>query len=292
MKCSKCGEKKVGRMVEAIKGDKILTYCSSCASEGGLLIVKKDDPEQANREFDPSEYKRQLVEKYEDKNVERELAENVSLRDIIEKNYSKKISSNGERDDLVHNFHWMIMRARRSKKISQAQFAEMIKEPRSAVEMMEKGILPKDSDALIRKIESYLGINIRTNNEDSGEIEKFNPFRKDEFDRFEVENLTVDDLKSFESSEKKEPYWKKFMGKLIKKREKVDEDIEELADSGESMDLKFENEQKEISVKDLEKTGERISQEKIQEEIRKAETEKPRKNDLSDDEINSLIFRK
>ena len=49
----------------------------------------------------------------------------------MDKNYKEKVGedlSKKPRADLVDNFHWIIMRARRMKKLTQAQFAKEIGE--------------------------------------------------------------------------------------------------------------------------------------------------------------------
>jgi len=50
----------------------------------------------------------------------------VSLRKLVNKNFESKMKKSPRNEDLIDNFHWVIMRARRSKKISQKQFADEI----------------------------------------------------------------------------------------------------------------------------------------------------------------------
>ena len=91
--------------------------------------------------------------------------ENVQLKNIVEKNFKKEILTKSKPpEDLVDNFHWVVMRKRRSKKISKESLAEMVQEPLIAIESLEKGILPGDYKPLIKKIETILEIRISKNN--------------------------------------------------------------------------------------------------------------------------------
>jgi ribosome-binding protein aMBF1 (putative translation factor) len=83
------------------------------------------------------------------------------LKKIVETNFQKNLPKEKiNYEDLVANFHWIIMRTRRIKKITKEQFAEDIREPIIAIESLERGVLPKDYSSLIRKIENYLNIPI------------------------------------------------------------------------------------------------------------------------------------
>ena len=87
--------------------------------------------------------------------------EEVTLNKLIEQNFKKNLSEDKkEYDDLVENFHWIVMRRRRMRKLNQEQFAKAIFEPVIVIEHLEKKMLPKDYTNLIKKIQSFLGINL------------------------------------------------------------------------------------------------------------------------------------
>ena len=98
------------------------------------------------------------------------------------------------RSDLVHNFHWDIMMARRLKKLSQAQLAREIGESEAAIHMAENGVLPEDDYKIIKKLESYLGIRL-VKEERAKEREKKQPARIIGFDPMEIKKITISDLK-------------------------------------------------------------------------------------------------
>ena len=98
--------------------------------------------------------------------VEKPQEEADTLKKIIEKNFKENVSEEKrEYDDLVENFHWIIMRRRRILKLSQENFAKAVYEPTIVIEHMEKKVLPKDYVALIKKVQSFLRINLFKNQE-------------------------------------------------------------------------------------------------------------------------------
>lgn len=137
--------------------------CRKCLAKNEipLVTIKDVNPGEMKREtvrermMAISGVKRDPIEKRKP-----EIKKDDSLNKIIEKNFKKNLSEKKEHDDLISNFHWVIMRNRRLKKLTLSQFAEKIFEPLVVVEHLEKGILPKDYYSLIRKIESFLGIKL------------------------------------------------------------------------------------------------------------------------------------
>jgi len=156
--------------------------------------------------------------------------EDVSLRKLVNKNFESKMKKSPRNEDLIDNFHWVIMRSRRGKKISQKQFADEIQEPESAVAMAERGVIPAGNDFFVRKIEQFLGIRISKKtfqNAKEGIVEgdkikkellgKFE--QQGEFDEEMTKNLTISDLK--ELKEKKKKWWQ-----FGKKKDFEDEEVE------------------------------------------------------------------
>jgi len=88
--------------------------------------------------------------------------QDVTLRDIIEKNFQEKMGDvkAEEVEGLISKFHWIVMRRRRQKKMTQKELADAILEPVSAIEYLEKGVLPKEHVKFIRKVERVLDIRL------------------------------------------------------------------------------------------------------------------------------------
>ena len=66
--------------------------------------------------------------------------------------------------NLVDNFNWVIAGERRKRKIDRRQLAEAIGESELAVKMIENKEFPDDALKIISKIEQYLGIKLRKDN--------------------------------------------------------------------------------------------------------------------------------
>jgi ribosome-binding protein aMBF1 (putative translation factor) len=115
------------------------------------------------------------------------------LKRIANKRYEEKIQKEKpapkSRPDLVENFHWVLMRVRRMKGLTQAQFAEKIGESEAAIKLAEQGIVPEGYE-LMDKFEKFFEIKL---------IEKrdpeFSPPQKPlDFKDKNLDNLTIADL--------------------------------------------------------------------------------------------------
>ena len=206
------------RLFQAIGDEGIVLVCENCAFDENIPIIRKpttfqlknsEKPERGitdelARARDPKEIerKRELARKDEEKKLQ-----NLTLKDIVDKNYQKKIQkfSGKPRVKLIDNFNWILMRSRRSRKLSQQQLAEAISESEISIKMAEQGTMPEDDFRLINKLENFLSIRIRQDlNEDlvEGERDKLlrekkrQPIRIIDFKKDMVENLKIADLKS------------------------------------------------------------------------------------------------
>jgi ribosome-binding protein aMBF1 (putative translation factor) len=73
------------------------------------------------------------------------------------------------KEGFIYNFHWMMMRGRRSRHVTQEQLASAIKEPERMVRMIEN--VPKNKN-IITKIEAYLGVSLRKR-KDAADSQKY-----------------------------------------------------------------------------------------------------------------------
>jgi len=149
----------------------------------------------------------------------------ATLRGIVNNSYDKKKSQS--RTDLIPNFHWVIMRARRSKKLTQKQLAENIGEPEASIVSAESGVVLNNSDSLVRKLENYLGIKLRNiespySSEDLAKREIREKLeREGKLDGKVSGNLTIADLK--EMNEEKESEGSKGFFSFLKRKKKKQE---------------------------------------------------------------------
>ena len=149
--CNVCGAE--DRLFEAIAAEEIKKVCRICARKNNWPLIKHETEEQMQNErrFVP-------VNSYPfHKEVDKETKEvDEELRSIVVDTIQA-----GDFPDLVENFHWHIQHARRLKKVSPKQLAEMIAEPEIIVTMAEKAQLPDDYDKIINKLEQFLSINLK-----------------------------------------------------------------------------------------------------------------------------------
>ncbi len=204
--CFNCGiSRERLRLFDAISGKGIVKICKECASKGDMPLVKKleETPLYQNLKTNLTEKSKTVYERlskisgYDLRNrkteEEKELLkkQETTLKDIVDRNFKIQIKESKPRSDLVNNFHWIIMRARRSKHITQEQLAKEIAEPEAAIKLIEKGTFPENSPNLIFKLENYLRIKlvkkefVEKNEEKPKEIG---------FDAMTTKNLTISDL--------------------------------------------------------------------------------------------------
>jgi ribosome-binding protein aMBF1 (putative translation factor) len=168
--CFKCG---VGEdkafLYQGISKEGIINVCKKCFHKSEIPVIEK---KTLPKDFDPGKRESvrqrlvQLAGLKEDKfDMEREMRkllekkEDTTLNDIVEKNFKKNLPEKSEKnEELIDNFHWVLMRKRRSKKMTQSEVAKELFEPVAAIEAAERGVLPRDYMGLIKKFERYYDI--------------------------------------------------------------------------------------------------------------------------------------
>ncbi|MEM4625667.1 MAG: hypothetical protein QXJ28_02810, partial [Candidatus Pacearchaeota archaeon] len=159
--CAICGT--TDELVEVINSSEIIKVCPDCARKEGYPRIVKPTEEQlrkANRFYGVRErlamapgfrndgfyYNKTSSErvlsdalKKVGLSTSKKSDEDKELEKIIIRNFKKV-----QREDLIDNFHWHILNARRARKMSQKQLANAIAEPEIVVELAEQGKLPDD----------------------------------------------------------------------------------------------------------------------------------------------------
>lgn len=157
--CFKCGVSGDRALLfKAVSEKGVVKICRKCSFEESIPIIK-----HAKEEFEKTPTVHERLSKMAGvRPKEKPSEDKEKLAKIANENFSKNVLEENPQG-MVHNFHWIIMRQRRAKKLTQKQFAEEIEEAEEAIKMAEKGVLPKNDFVLINKIENHLGINIRKN---------------------------------------------------------------------------------------------------------------------------------
>ena len=304
MECSKCGAINV-RLFDVITGEGIIKLCQYCLSEEDAPVIKKPTSSQFQAvNKTPSIYERLsksagLDAKEHKKNIfgssqqEQMKQQEATLRGLVDRKYDGKIKEiPRKREDLIENFHWIIMRARRNKKMTVTQFAKEIGESEAVVKMAEQGVLPDGDYNIVKKIEAVLSINILKREF----AQKAEHKKRLGFDDFSTKTLTISDLHEMKKDEieakpEQEPYWKRLMNALTRKKAPVQASAEEEkpVQQNEVDDEIETGNLREIPIEfnntTLEITGS-LEEAEQEDRIKKAP------EDLTDKDIDDLIFGK
>jgi len=272
MECFKCGiSGERAKLFDAITREGIVKVCEKCSLSEDHPIIRKPTSFQLKEiERKPGVYEMLSKMAGVNPNERRDekpvflIKEESSLRAIVDKNYTEKARKTAKsRHDLIDNFHWVLMRTRRSKKVTQKQLAEAIGEAEAAIRLAEEGVLPDDSNKLLNKMQNYLGINLF---KDGIKIiqEKPLPAKEIIFDRKSPTTITISDLK-------------KIREEISPKRGQDKE--ETLSKRGQSKEGRGNEEGYEFLSADREETE-------------KEKTKDKDEKDLSDADIHNLLFKR
>lgn len=162
--CFICGiSDEKAQLFDVISDKGIKKICQQCNHRENLPLVKRGFVEEAKPLTVYERLSRAAGIKPEDmrKPVQTDKKQDESLRGIVEKNYKKNLPQTSTQNyNLIENFHWVLMRVRRARHLTQKQLADAILEPEIAIKMAEQGVLPANSDRLIQKIEKQLGVKL------------------------------------------------------------------------------------------------------------------------------------
>lgn len=169
--CFRCGISDEAELLfDAISNHGLVKICKKCSEYENFPLIDKsyqDKPEKTKTVYErlsrmanlDAEKHRSFI-KNRDETIKRQRIDK-SLKDVIDEKFSQRIfGSLKARKDLIENFHWLLMRVRRAKKITQKQLAEIIEEPELAIKMAEEGFIADNSDTLVRKLENYFKIRL------------------------------------------------------------------------------------------------------------------------------------
>lgn len=201
MECYKCGaDGSRKRLFDTITAEGIVKVCEDCSKGENLPMIRKPTSGQLN-EIDrkPSVYERLSkasgINPYAKRSEKNEnlIRQETTLREIVDRNYREKVKDNIiPREDLIDNFHWKLMVARRMKKLTQKQVAEAIVESEAAVKMAEQGVIPNDNK-IIRKLENFY--KIRLSKENSSEFFSSPSPEGIDFDRGNPSGARISDIR-------------------------------------------------------------------------------------------------
>lgn len=264
--CAKCSRvEEDDNLLDAIYGSEIVKICEECAAGENIPIIRKPSEFQLQASNKPYSVRQRLSklagipikeEKVEDVKPKLNLgnirpAKNYS--GIIESRVRERKSISGQ-TGLIDNFNWHIQQARRVRKVTLRQVAEVIGESETSLKMIESGDLSGEWMRIIPKLEQYLRINLRKSelNGESERIERARemrgmPARAINLDVKTMQEITIADLKEIkqrkESLAKEEESEKKRVLDLVWKgigpREKKVSEIVDREDELVGNDVEF-----------------------------------------------------
>lgn len=278
MECAVCnvsGEKV--KLFDAIGNEGIIKICQNCSFNEHIPLIRKPTTFQLKEEENPRPFSQRKKE-FERKTLVQRSTEkqDITLRDIVDQNYKKRFEAKPLKpsSDLVDNFHWIIMRARRKRHMTTKQLAEEIAESEIAIKMAEQGKLPEDEYVLVRKLENFLGIILSKSGKSQVRIEMEKPKRIFDFDSESVKTLTIEDLREMKKRREEEERLK-----IQEKEEMEDEEEIEMNVEGSRRFKESEDIPVDVIEREIEKAGKK--------------EDKPSfkgKKDLTQAEIDKLIF--
>lgn len=174
--CFRCGiSSEAVPLYDAITGEGLVKVCANCNIKENLPLIRTVDASKGERKLTVYERMTKIsgvspTNKDIRKREEEKRKENEELKQVMDKKMREELySSNTKKDisgesNLVRNFHWEILKARRDRRLSQAQLADVIGESEVAIRMAERGILPRERERIVKKLESYLRIKLTRDN--------------------------------------------------------------------------------------------------------------------------------
>lgn len=169
-----------GREVEAIEEGKIVKVSEDYALKEGLPIIRKNLSKETERFKEREEAKEKIFGADE-------------FRKPLDWKERKEIRG------LIDNFHWEILRRRRVMNLTRKQFAEAVGEKEETIRKLENGILSSQDYVLISKVQGFLGINIRRDSGNFGDMRKL-------VEENEDRNAKVSDKDGKENKEEKDSF--------------------------------------------------------------------------------------
>ncbi|OGJ20036.1 hypothetical protein A3K73_03955 [Candidatus Pacearchaeota archaeon RBG_13_36_9] len=276
-RCFRCErEAKEVKLSDALYENDLVKVCERCAITENIPVLRKPSTSQlkaAERSQGVYERLRRLSGNWEPEKVSKSMLSEIRKLDEhpeLEKPDSSPFN-------LIRNFHWHVMRARRNRGMSLSHLARAIGESESALKMVEKGELPEESEKLIKKLEQFFQIRIREVDEEELERER----RKKQASLAPSSEIVSEPIKPILEEELEE-------GDLVQMRA---EELQEEKEKRPARVLKFKPELMDnITIADLKKIKDEKEQEERLERIEQGEAEQKEFRNKVGQEMKNLAL--
>ncbi|MGD9276871.1 MAG: hypothetical protein PVJ67_06900 [Candidatus Pacearchaeota archaeon] len=299
-KCGITGEKTI--LMEAITDKKIVKVCQKCAKNEDIPIIRRpsflriEEPEKPKTVYERMR-KAAGIKTEKDTIKQKEIKDaNTSLRQIVDRNFKSGFRKAESHNDLIENFHWILMRARRLKKITIEQLAEKINESGEAIKMAEKGILPMNYQGLIQKLENFLRVNLTKKElrkkDLAVEVVPSEILGKPEevYDKDNSRILTISDLKNLRNTHEEDILNNDNLPEFVKVKESDLEKLEQEKDLAPEEVDRVLDEEVEASKKVPRFSFFRKKEKKPEKEKETSEKYADNREDISQEEIDRILF--
>ena len=231
-RCERSGEE--AKLLDAVYENEMVKICEECSLIEDIPIIRKPSSfqlEESEKSYSVRERLNRIAGIKEEKPAEinlDKLRKPKDYKEILDEKF-KLAKRRNVPVNLIDNYNWSIMMARKERKMTRKQLSEAICEPEEAIKKIENKELLDDALRIIAKIEQYFGIRLR---KDGGKINEFSSLiRKQEkaeekpamvlkFDPETAKNITLADLKKMKEEKEKIQAIEKAGASAVK--EKVD----------------------------------------------------------------------
>ena len=140
-------------IVEALEDGRIVRVSEEYALREGLFILKQVNINRFQTQAPTLNFKEKLA-----------IEHGKNRKSVLDFDVYRK-PLNTAKDpiytDLIENFHWEILKARKIRGLTRKQVARSLSESEDSLKLIENGILPAGNYVLLNKVEQYFKINLR-----------------------------------------------------------------------------------------------------------------------------------
>ncbi|MBP7708600.1 helix-turn-helix domain-containing protein [Candidatus Pacearchaeota archaeon] len=177
VQCAVCGKSGADTLLfEGIYQGSVRPICRFCSVNEKIMLIKKPTEEQL-RESEKRQSVRQLMDKLS--SPQSKIMSKDSM--IAHKNLAKLNfpAMKQEHLDLVQNYDWVLKQARRHRKLSTAQVAQLAGIDKKQLESLEAGQVYEGFEKVVEKVEKVLDVKIIKHYESTARMIRTPEQRKD-----------------------------------------------------------------------------------------------------------------
>lgn len=174
--CKKTSEETT--LYPGIQSTKMVNVCEECAEDQQIPIIKKPTHSQLSQ-ADKTYSVRERLDRMSGRRDTTEITpEQMTTQRNLAKLKMPKPKQN--HPEVLDNYYWELQMARRRTKMTLSQIAKKINTTPSAIQEIEKGIIPKDFKEIFLKLEALLGIKLLKVHEPEISFTRKNPEKEKE----------------------------------------------------------------------------------------------------------------